>query len=394
MTAHHTCSIGTFIAIGISLLLLSSVARAMEKLPADQLPAIAELPDPFLLKDGSRVKTPQEWAKHREELKELVLTYEYGHLPPPSEVKAQLVSSRTEPVSGGAESQIELRVGPHGEIPVKMVVTAPPGSGPFPVILKGDLCWGRVKPDIVANVIKHGYLLAEFDRTDLAPDKKNAEGGIRPLYPDVDMSTLGAWAWGFHRSLDYLLTRADVDPKRIVYTGHSRGGKACLLAGATDDRVALVAPNGSGCGGAGCYRFQAPKSEQISDILKNFPYWFQADFSQFIGKVDRLPIDQHTVKALVAPRALYTTDSQGDLWANPQGTQLTYLAAKEVYKFLGVPEKIGLHYRQGKHEQNEEDFQALLAFADHLFKGTGSPQSFEQLPYTDAPKAFNWSAPK
>jgi len=69
------------------------------------------------------------------------------------------------------------------------------------------------------------------------------------------------------------------------------------------------------------------------------------------------------------------------------------MAAREVYKFLGVPEKIGTHYRQGKHDQNEADFAALLDFADHLFAGTLTGGTFVDLPYKDAPKAFDWAAP-
>src|SRR5205823_14582644 len=130
-----------------------------------------------------------------------------------------------------------------------------------------------------------------------------------------------------HRVVDYLSTLDVIDKKHIAATGHSRGGKAALLAGATDERIALTAPNNSGCGGAGCYRFQADKSEDITAILKNFPFWFEPRFHEFIGRIDRLPIDQHTVKALVAPRALLSTEALDDLWANPKGTQQTYLAA-------------------------------------------------------------------
>ncbi|HEX4797516.1 MAG TPA: hypothetical protein VH370_27225 [Humisphaera sp.] len=394
MTTSHFSFLLEAALLGCGLLMFPLVSRADEKHPAaDALPAIAQLPDPFLLKDGSRVATAAQWAAHREELKELILSYEYGHLPPASAVTADVGAGHADPATGAIETQVTLHVGPAGQVPVKMIITSPPGTGPFPVILKGDLCWGRVLPAIVANVNKHGYMLVEFDRTDVAPDKNEAPGGVRPLYPDYDFATLAAWAWGYHRSIDYLLTRTDVDPKRIVITGHSRGGKATLLAGALDERVALTAPNASGCGGSGCYRFQAKGSEQISDILKNFPYWFKSDFNQFIGKVDRLPFDQHTLKALVAPRALFTTESQGDLWANPEGTQLTLMAAREVYNFLGVPEKIGTHYRQGKHEQNEADFAALLDFADHLFAGTLQGGTFVDLPYKDAAKAFEWAAP-
>src|SRR5262249_28075764 len=159
--------------------------------------------------------------------------------------------------------------------------------------------------------------------------------------------------------------------------GHSRGGKATLLAGATDTRIALTAPNNSGCGGAGCYRFQGEKSEDIAAILKNFPFWFQPHFAEFIGHEDRLPFDQHTLKALVAPRALLSTEALGDLWANPSGTQQTYLAAREVFAFLGASEHIGIVFRPGGHEHNAEDWTTLLDFADRQLLGKSSTRLFD-----------------
>ncbi len=283
----------------------SVAAAAIEPPPApEQFPSVADLPDPFLLKDGSRVKTKEQWAQHRSELRELILACEYGRLAPaPKAVSAEETASKTDDATGVSEKTFLLSVDPDKKVQVHLVLTSPKGAGPFPTIIKGDLGWGRVKPEIVADVVQHGYALAEFDRTDLAPDQKNASGGVRPLYPDYDWGAIAAWAWGFHRVTDYLLTRPEIDPKKLVYTGHSRGGKAALLAGALDERIALTAPNGSGCGGAGCYRVQPPKTEDIAIILDHFPYWFSPAFQKFIGHVDRLPFDQHTLKALVAPRA-------------------------------------------------------------------------------------------
>jgi acetyl esterase/lipase len=359
----------------------------------DQLPHIKGLPDPFLLPDGQRIDSREQWPSQRRHIEDLVLSYEYGHLPPASKVKAEETGSKADPETGAIEKQITLHVGPSGQIPVKLILTIPKGEGRHPVIVKGDLCWGRVKPDIIHEAVRRGYMFAEFDRTDIAPDKNDAPGGARPLYPDADWGTIAAWAWGFHRVNDYLLTRDDVDPKKLINTGHSRGGKAALLAGALDERVALTVPNGSGCGGSGCYRFQAPKSEDITAILKNFPYWFKSDFKQFIGHVDQLPIDQHEVEALVAPRAMLTTNSVDDLWANPQGTQQSFMAAREVFRFLGAGDKIGIHYRHGKHDQNEEDFAALFDFADHVLLGKPVFDTFDRLPYPQWPLAFDWTAP-
>lgn len=362
--------------------------------PVDKLPAINPLPDPFETGPKTRIKTREEWAARRAELRDLILGYEYGRIPSEtSPVSAQETGSEQDPATGAMVRQFTLKVGPEGKVPVPLVMTIPSGKGPFPIVIKGDLCWGRVKPPIVAEVVKRGYILAEFDRTAVAPDKNDRSQGVLPLYPGYDWGALAAWAWGFSRVIDYVSTRDDVDRAKIIVTGHSRGGKATLLAGVLDERIALTVPNGSGAGGAGCFRVQYPLTETLQAIDTRFPYWFAPQFGQFIGHVDNLPFDQHEVKALIAPRALLTTDSLDDLWANPMGTQISFLASREVFEFLGVPEKTGLHYRHGKHEQNEEDFTALLDFADWQLMGKQPAQKFDALPFSNLPMAYKWAAP-
>jgi hypothetical protein len=391
------------------LLACATSAAALDRRPLDQLPVIKELPDPFKLPDGSRVRSPEEWNKHRQELIDQVLAYEYGPLPPDvNNLKAKIVSSRptTRPAEmpGATESDVVLTMGPDDKITIHLHLFIPatpggkdPGSMKFPIILRGDAGaapWGPVKTPIAAAIVQRGYILAEFDRTELHIDKKDTRSGsVYTAWPDYAGSAMSAWAWGYMRCVDYLLTRPDVDVQHIAITGHSRGGKAVLLAGALDTRVALTAPNGSGCGGGGCYRFQAPKSEAIENILKNFPYWFEPHFSEFIGNVDQLPFDQHTIKALVAPRALLETNGLADLWANPEGAQQTYLAAREVFDFLGTRDQIGIAWREGKHEHNLQDFTALLDFADWRFFGKKPERSFGTLAFPASEKKFGWSKP-
>ena len=326
----------------------------------DKLPVVAELPDPFLRPDGSRVTTKDEWNTQRKELLARILHYEYGSLPPvPKNVAATERSSKKIDDTGATERELLLTMGPADAVQTQLFLTIPVGKGPFPVVITGDLGWGRVKPQIIAEVAKRGYILAEFSREQIATD--NAEKkGLYAAYSDYEGGRLAAWAWGYHRVVDYLLTLENVDKKHIAVTGHSRGGKTALLAGATDERITLTAPNNSGCGGAGCYRLQADKSEDIGAITKSFPFWFATNFKEFIGKVDRLPFDQHTVKALVAPRALLSTEALADFWANPKGTQQSHAGAKEVYRFLGADDRIGIAFRPGKHEQNLDDWKVLL----------------------------------
>lgn len=385
-------AVGILFAIGFGVV----PVRADAPKPPDQLPSIPELPNPFQFNDGSMVKSPQDWEKRRAELRELIQTYEYGHLPPvPGNVTATEYTKRVLDGLNATEHRFVLSMGPDHRVSYHMDLTIPDGKGPFPVIITGDMGWGKIKDPIVQDVIKRGYILCEFNRTEIAADKKNDRSGIYQVYPEVsDMSALAAWAWGYHRCIDYLLTRPDVDKAKIAITGHSRGGKTCLLAGAMDDRIALTAPNDSGCGGCGCFRHQTPKSEDIVAILKNFPYWFQPHFNEFIGKIDRLPIDQHEVKALVAPRAFLETEALGDLWANPEGSRLTFEAAREVYKFLGAGDKIGINYREGGHEQGRPDWNVLLDYADKVFLGKATDRNFDMNPFPDAKRPYGWNAPK
>jgi pimeloyl-ACP methyl ester carboxylesterase len=180
---------------------------------------------------------------------------------------------------------------------------------------------------------------------------------------------IAAWAWGFHRAVDSLTQISAIDATRIAIVGHSRGGKAALLAGASDERIALTSANNSGAGGAGCWRFCGSGAETLADITDTFPYWFSPSLRIYKNKEHELPFDQHFLKALIAPRYLLTTEAQDDLWANPSGAWRTHQAARQVFEFLGVASNIVMVTRSGEHPHDMRDWQALLNHMDMLFQG-------------------------
>ncbi|MBT3270334.1 hypothetical protein HN371_24540 [Candidatus Poribacteria bacterium] len=194
-----------------------------------------------------------------------------------------------------------------------------------------------------------------------------------------------AWAWGFHRIMDA------IDAAKVVVTGHSRYGKAALVAGAYDERIALTLPSHSGCGGTAPYRFIYGNSEQLHNIVGFAPHWFRPDFNRFVDNVERLPFDQHELRALVASRALLSTEGTEDSWTNPRGSQLTHVAAKTVYDFLEAGDRISIRYRPVGHIPSSED---LMDFADHVFFGKPLSEEFGALPYPVEEDPVSWDVPR
>lgn len=344
------------------------------------------LPDLLRFQNGAGVRSKADWRRRRAELLKLILAIEYGPLPPaPAAVKGELLHSHGNIARflDANHAQYRLVTGRNRLHGFLLDLLVPKGDGPFPVVLTGDGCWRYLSDEVTLEILRRGYLLASFNRVEIAADAYNTEsaGALFRTHPRGRYGALAAWAWGYHRCVDFLSGLKTADAARIAITGHSRGGKTVLLAGATDDRIALTAPNNSGCGGAGCFRHRGPECETLGHILRAVPYWFSPRFKKYIDREDKLPFDQHALKALVAPRALLSTEALGDLWANPEGTWLTHAAAREVYKFLGAEEKINIWFRKGEHDHGPADWKVFLDVADWYFKGKSEPAELDVNPF-------------
>ncbi|MEI6070954.1 MAG: hypothetical protein WCS31_04125 [Verrucomicrobiae bacterium] len=347
----------------------------------------SELPDLFRCDDGTQVRSAAQWQRRRQEICDLIVEIEYGGLPPvPAETRWEELHAATVEHLGGAQF-ISGRVttGPDRPFGFLMQIIVPPGEGPFPVVLTGDACWRYATDEVVAEILHRGRIFAQFNRVEIVPDVYRSErvSGLYPVYPDGNYGALAAWAWGYHRCVDVLLSMKFVDASRIAIVGHSRGGKAVLLAGATDERIALTAANNSGAGGAGCYRVQGPQSETLADLMRAVPYWFGPSMLDYVGRENDLPFDQHFLKSLIAPRALLTTEAHADLWANPTGTMQTHLAAREVYRFLNAEDRIGISFREGGHDHGQVDWKAFLDFMDCQLCGKKPERRFDRNPFPD-----------
>lgn len=344
---------------------------------------LGPLPELFRFQDGTRLTDPTRWPQRRQELLDAVVPLLYGGLPPlPQVLKlTKLFSWRGKLHSWLIETGTKDKT-----ITFELQLHTPGGTGPFPVLLTGDGCFGYCTDEVIAQATRRGWLVAKFNRTVLAKDDLEDQrrvGGLYDVYPEGSFGAIAAWAWGYHRCVDALLQIPEADGSCIAITGHSRGGKTTLLAGATDERILFTQDSASGAGGGGCFRYAQYESETqvrargledsrcelLEDLMRVIPFWFGSGMHAYVGKEDTLPFDQHFLKAAIAPRYLLQSNYLDDIWANPRGAEHTYLAARELYAFLGAEERIASVTRPGEHYQYPEDFARFLDFADAARRG-------------------------
>lgn len=407
------------------------VARAAKFKPNYDDKAVPNytLPDPLVMANGQPVKTAKDWsAKRRPELLRLFETNLYGRAPEQKPNLTFAVTSQDSTALGGKAIRKEVTitiVTRRGQRPLRLLLYAPKSAKAAPAFIGLNFvgnqaiqtdpgitlgkAWVRRRPEFgidlnhateasrgaeasrwqVEEVVARGYAVATMCCGDIEPDSPDGiASGLRPLFyrdgqtePDADeWGAIAAWAWGLSRALDYLETEPLVDARRVAVWGHSRLGKTALWAGATDRRFALVISNDSGCLGAALSR--RAFGETVARINSSFPYWFCRNCRQFNNNESELPVDQHELIALAAPRPIYIASAEEDSWADPRGEFLAAKNAEPVYHLYGlsglgaegmplvnhpIGKTIGYHIRTGKHDATAYDWQQYLAFADrHL----------------------------
>jgi hypothetical protein len=312
-----------------------------------------DYPNPLRMANGDPVTTTEEWEdRRRPELLADFRRHVYGRGLPDSPAEDFEVTSTALP--GVTRKVVEVTVvGPRGTDSIEVTLFVPrTGGAPRGTFLMIDHR-GAVGKDPrqssgyapVSTILAAGYAFASFDVDDVAPDdSRTYRSEMIDLFHPADRRlpaaagrAVSAWAWGASRVMDYLETDPDLDPTRVAVIGHSRGGKAALWAGAQDTRFAAVVANDSGSTGAKLARRGdgGVGAETVARINAAFPHWFPPTYRAFNGRESALPVDQHELLALVAPRRVVIGSASGDANADPEGEFLAYVHAAPVYELYG-----------------------------------------------------------
>jgi hypothetical protein len=387
-----------------------------------------DLPELLVLPNGRKVKSVKVWEnKKRPETLRIFEEQVYGKIPADLKMTSFRVMEESDqtPYENAVRKQVEMLLEKDGkELRVEILIYLPKTTEKVPVFLGYNFygnhtitedvnviisrSWVRDNPSFgivhnqlteqsrgvrnnrwsVAEILKSGYGLATIYYGDVDPDRDDFSDGVHPfLYQDGqtrplanEWGAISAWAWGLSRAMDYFETDPAIDASKVAVMGHSRLGKASLWAGASDQRFAMVISNNSGCGGAALSRRKF--GETVKRINTNFPHWFNTNFKAYNDNENNLPIDQHQLIALVAPRPVYIASAAEDLWADPRGEYLAGYYASPVYKLYGkaglttmempgihepVMNHVGYHIRAGKHDVTDYDWKQYIRFADKHF---------------------------
>jgi endo-1,4-beta-xylanase len=396
-----------------------------------ELRTVNNLPDPFTFFDGKKVRTTEDWAERRAEIKDLFQYYEFGYMPAPPQLLTAVSTSATSGTLNYKSIAITIQDKGNTASFTPILYLPSTGKAPYPVIVEEDIFANPFFAPPNSAFLNGGYAVLSIPTWDfpafglpgIASDDGNHTGAFFNLYPykldnaGDDHGVLMAWAWGASRGVDALQYLAANNPsfaglldlKRLVVTGYSRWGKTALLAGAMDERFLLTAPGGSGSGGATPYRYdsfgnvpfrgapfgnlypwgRSPGAETMGDHVRHQTHNSNEMIRRFLNDIvpaaveprmyqtdtwgygERLPYDHHEEISVIAPRAVLIQATNNDYADNAEGDAIGFEGAKPIYALLGAPQNLALDLDMGNtgHGLTPAQAQHIVNFANFVLFG-------------------------
>jgi hypothetical protein len=375
------------------------------------------LPDPLVLKNGKKVTSAKIWWNQRRP--EIVEDFDreiYGRVPKKTPKVKWEVTSTTREMNSDVPIIKKQLVGhvdnssyPLITVDIQLTLTTPANAtGPVPVIMEFGFGGPRpgaprpATPPPAGPTWQQQVLAKGWGYATIVPNSIQADNGAgltqgiiglvnkgQPRKLD-DWGALRAWAWGASRALDYFETDKTVDVRQVGIEGHSRYGKATLVAMAYDPRFAIAYVSSSGAGGAKLHRRNY--GELVENVAGQSEYhWMAGNYLKYAGPLtwNDIPVDSHELVALCAPRPVFiSSGDKGDGWVDAKGMFLAGVGAGPVYKMLGkkdlgtiefpplettlIDGDIAFRQHSGGHTPGP-NWPTFLTFASRYFKGTPPP---------------------
>jgi len=332
----------------------------------DTMPSIPFLPDPLILDEGGKnipVTSAAQWDEKRRWMKQQLEYYITGTYPQSNmDFKVKVLSEKNE--GSTTLRMVELSFGPQEQAKLTIELMIPQGKGPFPVFMAqwNHRGWAQI-------AVRRGYIGCVYAASDA---KDDTEKYSEIWASEYDFTRLMRRAFGTFRAIDYLHTLPNVDKDKIALTGHSRNGKLALMAAAFDERIKAIIPSSGGSGAEVPWRYatQQYDVEDIALLSAAQPAWLHPRLRFFIGRENKLPIDQNLFMALIAPRGLMLSTAINEGAGNPWGIEQAYGSAQKVYKFLNAEDNLAIRFRDGEHGTHAGDIEDYIDFFDYVFKRT------------------------
>lgn len=227
---------------------------------------------------------------------------------------------------------------------------------------------GKVKYlALCQRLVQRGYVVISWDpigqgeRSQLWDAKTNAsrynrvcaEHAVLGNLAYLAGTNLARWEiWDGIRAVDYLLTRADVDPNRISITGTSGGGFQAAHIAALDDRIKAAAPS--------CYITALPM--RVYNRIFTDP---DSDPEQDLSGMISNGVDHPGLLLLMYPRPVFVAAAVLDFFPI-EGTRKTFREVAQVYARFGHGDRIQMVEGYHLHQYSPENQEAAMEFLDRF----------------------------